>query len=348
MQCSSASRCEEAKTPLLLIRSHRLAHIVLHSSFYGDRAMLTNALIDALGLLAKLHVQESSPAPLQALLEYHTPEYLHALAASRTLHLQKLARFGLEDDCAPFPALLEYSCLCAGGSLQAAAALNARTHQFAVHFDGGRHHARKARAAGFCWINDVVLAILHLLRAHKRVLYIDLDVHHGDAVEEAFATSDRVLTLSLHRFAPGYFPGSGALGAGGSGAGAGFALNLPLGEGLRDDVFVDAVTTLTHGAIEVFDPEVVVAQCGCDGLAGDPVGRSWAVSLHIMILSCFKGEINHHFRVLHLFHIESDYFGSFSLESYNAHAPQLFPPEVHPRSCRCSLRLWAFMPSGPC
>ncbi|KAL4421220.1 hypothetical protein ABPG77_010095 [Micractinium sp. CCAP 211/92] len=96
------------------------------------------------------------------------------------------AAYGLEDDCAPFPGLYEHAALTAGGSLQAAAALCSGAARLAVHLDGGRHHARKARASGICFVNDVVLAILQLLAGFHRVLYLDLDVHHGDGVEEAF------------------------------------------------------------------------------------------------------------------------------------------------------------------
>ena len=70
----------------------------------------------------------------------------------------------------------------------------------AINWSGGLHHAKRQEASGFCYVNDCVLAILELLKKHQRVLYIDIDVHHGDGVEEAFFTSDRVFTCSLHKF----------------------------------------------------------------------------------------------------------------------------------------------------
>jgi len=63
---------------------------------------------------------------------------------------------------------------------------------------GGYHHAKKSKASGFCYVNDIVLSILRLLEVYDRVLYIDIDVHHGDGVEEAFFNTNRVMTLSLH------------------------------------------------------------------------------------------------------------------------------------------------------
>lgn len=69
--------------------------------------------------------------------------------------------------------------------------------------------ACNAQASGFCYVNDIVLAILELLKYHRRVLYVDIDVHHGDGVEEAFLTTDRVLTCSFHKFGDSFFPGTG-------------------------------------------------------------------------------------------------------------------------------------------
>ena len=73
------------------------------------------------------------------------------------------------------------------------------------------------QASGFCYVNDIVLAILELLKYHARVLYVDIDIHHGDGVEEAFLTTDRVMTVSFHKFGAAFFPGTGDLSNCGSG-----------------------------------------------------------------------------------------------------------------------------------
>lgn len=104
----------------------------------------------------------------------------------------------------------------------------------AINWAGGLHHAKKREASGFCYINDIVLAILELLRTYSRVLYIDIDCHHGDGVEEAFYTTDRVLTCSFHKFGE-YFPGTGTVSDIGMGKGLGYSLNVPLRDGLTDD-----------------------------------------------------------------------------------------------------------------
>ena len=137
-------------------------------------------------------------------------------------------RFGLCDDCPPFRGLGRYAALVAGGTLAAADALmdsaaaaaaaaaststsSSSPPPVAFHWDGGRHHARRASASGYCYVNDCVLGVSRLLaRGCRRVLYCDVDVHHCDAVEGAFLATDRVLVVSIHKKAPGFFPGTGA------------------------------------------------------------------------------------------------------------------------------------------
>ena len=87
---------------------------------------------------------------------------------------------------------------------------SAQAADIAINWAGGLHHAKKSEASGFCYVNDIVLAILELLKYHQRVLYIDIDIHHGDGVEEAFYTTDRVMTVSFHKYGE-YFPGTGDL-----------------------------------------------------------------------------------------------------------------------------------------
>ena len=94
--------------------------------------------------------------------------------------------------------------------MASAVKLNKQSADIAINWAGGLHHAKKSEASGFCYVNDIVLAILELLKYHQRVLYIDIDIHHGDGVEEAFYTTDRVMTVSFHKYGE-YFPGTGDL-----------------------------------------------------------------------------------------------------------------------------------------
>ncbi|POV97935.1 hypothetical protein PSHT_14304, partial [Puccinia striiformis] len=118
----------------------------------------------------------------------------------------------------------------------AAIRINSGQANIAINWSGGLHHAKKREASGFCYVNDIVLAILELLRLHSRVLYINIDIHHGDGVEEAFYTTDWVMTGSFHKFGD-FFPGTGHVGDCGIGKGKGYAVNLPLETGIDDDTY---------------------------------------------------------------------------------------------------------------
>jgi histone deacetylase 1/2 len=141
----------------------------------------------------------------------------------------------------------------------------------AINWAGGLHHAKKREASGFCYVNDIVLCILELLRTFPRVLYIDIDVHHGDGVEEAFYTTDRVMTCSFHKFGD-FFPGTGCREDRGHGKGEGYAVNVPLKDGITDESYKSIFQPVISKVMEVFRPSAVVLQCGADSLAGDKLG----------------------------------------------------------------------------
>jgi len=136
--------------------------------------------------------------------------------------------------------------------------LNHKATDIAINWAGGLHHAKKQEASGFCYINDIVLSILELLKYHNRVLYIDIDVHHGDGVEEAFYTCNRVMTVSFHRYGETFFPGTGDLKDVGADSGKGYSLNVPLKKGIDDQSFLHIYNTVMEGVRQHFRPDAVV------------------------------------------------------------------------------------------
>jgi histone deacetylase HOS2 len=164
-----------------------------------------------------------------------------------------------------------------GASLDGARVLVSGQSDIAINWSGGLHHAHKARAAGFCYINDIVLAIQQLLLVHTRVLYIDIDVHHGDGVEEAFYSTDRVMTLSFHNLWPDFFPGTGQRTDIGprdpNVAGAHHSLNVPFSPGIVDAQWNRVFSEVTGAVIDSYNPSAIVLQCGADSLGGDRLGQ---------------------------------------------------------------------------
>jgi histone deacetylase 1/2 len=137
-----------------------------------------------------------------------------------------------------------------GASLDGAARLNQGSADVAINWAGGLHHAKKCEASGFCYVNDIVLAILELLKHHARVLHIDIDVHHGDGVEEAFYTTDRVMCVSLHKFGD-FFPGTGSIRDTGARAGKHYSVNFPLNDGIDDASYESIFKPIIAKVMEV-------------------------------------------------------------------------------------------------
>ncbi|KAJ2738911.1 histone deacetylase (class I) Clr6 [Coemansia sp. Cherry 401B] len=174
-------------------------------------------------------------------------------------------------DCPPFDGVFEFCSISAGGSIASAKRINHGDADICINWAGGLHHAKKASAEGFCNINDIALSILELLRYHQRVLYLDIDVHHGDGVEEAFYTTDRVMTVSFHQFG-NFFPGTGDVKDVGVERGKGYAVNVPLMEGIDDESYKGIFQPVMRDVMERFRPGAIVMQCGTDSLSGDRLG----------------------------------------------------------------------------
>ncbi|XP_034219933.1 histone deacetylase 9 isoform X2 [Prunus dulcis] len=209
------------------------------------RLCMTHHLVLSYDLHKKMEIYRPHKAYPVELAQFHSADYvefLHRITPD-TQHLfsNELARYNLGEDCPVFDNLFEFCQIYAGGTIDAARRLNNKLCDIAINWAGGLHHAKKCEASGFCYINDLVLGILELLKHHARVLYIDIDVHHGDGVEEAFYFTDRVMTVSFHKFGDMFFPGTG------------------------DAKIISKV-------VETYLPGVIVLQCGADSLAGDRLG----------------------------------------------------------------------------
>ena len=159
---------------------------------------------------------------------------------------------------------------CGAGLVGADALLEGR-HDVVFNLLGGFHHAMAERAAGFCYLNDVVLACMRLAEGGKRVLYFDVDAHHGDGVQAAFYGSREVMTISMHESGKTLFPWGGFEDEIGEGEGRGYNVNVSLPAGTYDEAFVGAFDGVVMPLVEWFDPGVVVLELGMDTLAGDPL-----------------------------------------------------------------------------
>jgi acetoin utilization protein AcuC len=227
-------------------------------------------LCEALGWLGEDFFRLARAASIETLAEFHDRDYIEALReadASGTVRPGVRGRhhFGnLENPM--FPGVFERAATAIGGSILAAElALEGRV---VFHPAGGTHHGRRDRASGFCYFNDPVFAISTLLRRGcGRVLYVDLDAHHCDGVQDAYDGDPRVLMASIHE--AGRWPHTGAV----DDRGAGNALNLPVPRGFNDTECRCLLDEVVLPAGEAFSPQAIVVTCGTDALDGDPLSR---------------------------------------------------------------------------
>jgi acetoin utilization deacetylase AcuC-like enzyme len=145
------------------------------------------------------------------------------------------------------------------------------------------HHAERARALGFCFVNNVAVAARHWRRAHarRRVLVLDFDAHHGNGIQHAFEADPELLYVSLHEHPSFSFPGTGYAEETGSGPGEGATLNVPLLPGARDAAALEALEQRVDPVVAAFRPEAIVVAAGFDGhLLDDMSGLAWSTGLY--------------------------------------------------------------------
>lgn len=249
-----------------------VGHDIYRQPAYGSnhplaipRVETVEDLCHALGWFRADEYRVSPRASEAELARFHTAEYLAALReASRTGKVDPEARrrFGLGTMENPlFPGVFERASTAVGGSILAAKlALEGRA---VFHPAGGTHHGRPDRASGFCYLNDPAFAVLTLLDAGiERLLYVDLDAHHCDAVQDAFEADERAWIVSLHE--RGRWPYTGE-------SSDGRTLNLAVPRGFDDGALEQVLEERILPFAAQVAPQALVLVCGADALAGDPL-----------------------------------------------------------------------------
>jgi acetoin utilization protein AcuC len=240
-----------------------------------ERVLKVLDLCHRYGLMGHPWMSMHAPAPIDPglLTLYHDLDYLRVLeAASRgEVGIFTLERGLGTDDCPVIRGMYEWALRVAGGTYEAMEILISGKADAVFNPHGGLHHGMPDHAEGFCYINDIVIAIMGALGHGKRVAYIDCDAHHGNGVEHAFYSEPRVLTISLHESGRTLYPWAGWETEIGKGKGKGYNVNIPLEPGADDDVYALAFDSVVPPLVRAFDPDLVVAQLGADTLISDPL-----------------------------------------------------------------------------
>lgn len=182
-------------------------------------------------------------------------------------------RFGLGTPDNPiFPGMDLAARWLVGGTLHGARLLMEGSETRVLQLGGGLHHAQRDRAAGFCMYNDLAVAIRAFVERGWRVAYLDIDLHHGDGVQNLFYDQEKVLTISLHETGHYLYPGTGHIQELGTGAARGLSVNVPLEPFTEAESYLEAFEAVVPRTLAEFSPHVLVVQAGADAHFADPLG----------------------------------------------------------------------------
>ena len=239
------------------------------------RLELTMRLAHDLGVLDSVEVVTVPPADDALLLLGHSQDYIDAVRRCGVLPRSQDLRHGLgTSDVPTFSDMHVVSARIAAATVEAARSVWTGEADHAFNPAGGLHHAMRESASGFCVYNDVSIAIQSLLeQGVERVAYVDVDVHHGDGVQEAFWDDPRVLTISLHESPRSLFPGTGWADDIGGPAALGYAVNMAVPAGTGDDPWLRSLHSVVPHLLGSFRPQVLVTQHGCDSHFLDPLAH---------------------------------------------------------------------------
>jgi acetoin utilization protein AcuC len=259
-----------------------MAAVIYHPAYgsyaFGDRHPFNPVRVEmALDLLERIGhpVTPISPAPAtrEEVLDVHEDYYVRRVEAlSRGEEVADAVRYGLgTPDTPAFRGMDEAARWHVGGTLEAARAIAEGGSRRVVQLGGGLHHAQRNFASGFCVYNDLAIAIRWLAEKGFWVAYVDIDVHHGDGVQQILYEDRRVMTISLHESGRYLFPGSGDVRDLGSGVGRGLKLNLPLEPFTEGESWLEVFDAVVPAALRHFRPGVLVVQAGADAHWSDPL-----------------------------------------------------------------------------
>ena len=244
-----------------------------HHPFKAIRPEAVKSLLEHSGLLTKEHVFEPEMASLEALLTVHNKSYVNrVMRASRGEDVPDCADYGIGTSDTPiFAGMHEATSLVVGGTLLAAQLVSDGTYTRALNLSGGLHHAQSNKGGGFCVYNDLSVAIAHLRSIGLRVVYLDIDAHHGDGVQWIHYDDPDVMTISFHETGRYLYPGTGFVYELGREAALGTSLNVPLEPYTQNSSFLEAMNRVLEPALRWFAPDVIVLQAGADAHLFDPL-----------------------------------------------------------------------------
>ncbi len=231
-------------------------------------------VIDLLKEIGVLHDYiQPDPVSVEELFPVHDRAYVEAVEGlSNGDNAIDAESFGLGNvDNPVVPGMAEAARIQVGGTLLGARLLIQNKANKVLQMGGGFHHAHNSLASGFCLYNDLAVAIKEMTNAGWHVVYLDLDVHHGDGVQKIYYSDDKVMTISFHESGEFLFPGTGWLQELGKSMGRSLKLNIPLEPFTEGNSYFEVMNKILEPALSWFKPDAVVVQAGADAHFSDPL-----------------------------------------------------------------------------
>jgi len=222
-----------------------------------------------------IYIEPIKPNPVSVndLTAIHNKQYIEAVEkASSGIAVENIDKFGLGNADNPiFLGMAEGARYQVGGTVLGAKLLMGKKANKILQLGGGFHHAHNSFAAGFCIYNDLALAINEMVNYGWHVAYLDIDVHHGDGVQEMFYSNENVMTISIHESGEFLFPGKGWIHELGQGSGRALKLNIPLEPFTEGSSYLEFLDKVVKPALSWFRPNALVVQAGADAHFSDPL-----------------------------------------------------------------------------
>ena len=261
------------------VYSPRFAQHSLGSShpFRPDRVLQLREILDRQGWLTEdwMRVVEPDEHPLETWSSSVDHGFLQAIQRASVGDIDpSLIERGLgSDECPIFPGLADYVALYCAATMTAVRLVLEEDATLVFNPLGGLHHSSRRAAEGFCYVNDILVAVDALLAAGHRVAVVDIDAHHGNGVQDAYLDDPRVLCASIHESGESLYPWGGFDHERGEGQGLGYTVNVPLPAGADDEVAVTAFDALIDGRVRAFSPTICIAVVGADTHRTDPLSH---------------------------------------------------------------------------
>jgi acetoin utilization protein AcuC len=237
-----------------------------------DRVWPSVELIQLMGWVNEEQIIKNKPAEIDELIKFHDLEYVKALKkAEEELdlpdYLKRKYNIGIGNNPI-FSEVFSRPASAAKASIKAVEMIANKQAKKILNISGGTHHGRKSEAYGFCFLNDCVLAILKALElGFSKVLYIDIDAHHCDGVQDVFINNENVTIISIHE--KNRWPQTGKL----EENNIRNILNFPVSESFNDSEIDYVINNAVMPYAKSIQPDLLIIQAGADMLNGDPQSR---------------------------------------------------------------------------